>query len=197
VTAQVVLFAAPHDVVVVPRTAAELGDAVSRLPDTAPETERLRILSSLAQDAAGTGATVVLVWPPGAPPFGLWIQITPISGLELARAFVRSEADGWIGPLHAPLVGAGLEWFAAVSDHAADRRWSAAFADDELFVNLTLHAPSPAGLVARRALVESMVLPFLVIAEDAEPWSGDERLAAGLVVPAEPWPQLTSARATP
>jgi len=163
--AQVMLFEPPHGVVVVPGTIGALGDA----------------------DA---DATVVPVREEGFEPFDLWMQLTPISDIRLARGYVQGEAGSWVGALHAPLIGTGLEWFSPASDEHEDSRWSAVFADDGLFVSLTLRSASFAELVARRALVVSTVLPSLVIADGAEPWNSDETLGSGLVVAPEPWPQL-------
>lgn len=189
VAAQALLFAPPRGVLIAPKSPGEFEDAKSQLPDDVPDVERIRVLTSMAEDAADTDATVVLVWPEGFAPFGLWIQITPISIIRLANAFVRGEVDGWVGLLNAAHVGPGLEWFSPASDDSAPR-WSAVFADDGLFVNVTLTASSFADLVARRALVESTVLPSLVIAVDADAWRSDERLASGVIVAKESWPQL-------
>lgn len=178
-----------------PRSAAEIALEDAGLPD-APEAERTRVLTTMAHDAAEANATVVLVWQEGFAPFGLWIQITPISGIRLARDFVRGETSGWVGQVHAPHIGPGLEWFAPASEGESASRWSAVFADENLFVNLTLSASSFADLVARRSLVESTVLPSLVIAADAEPWTSLEELASGVIAAKEPWPQLTDAEPT-
>ncbi|WP_102193359.1 hypothetical protein [Microbacterium aurantiacum] len=183
------LFEPPSGVIIVPRADAA-GDAAKHLPEDVPEAERTRVLTSMARRAADTDATVVLVWPEGVEPFGLWIQLTPISNIRLAREFVRGGADGWIGPLHAELVGEGLEWFSLAPDEDSTSRWSAVFADDDLFVNLTLSAPSFSDLAMRRAFIESMVLPSLVIAEDADPWRSDHALTSGVIVAKENWPQL-------
>jgi len=187
--ARAVLFEPVDGVVVVPGADADVEETVAALAVDAPEADRIRVVSETARDAAEAGAAVVLVWQDGFEPFGLWIQITPISGIRLARAFVRASVDGWVGPLHAALIGEGLEWFSAASDES-DPRWSAVFADDELFVNLTLTASSSADLVARRALVDEVVLPSLVIADGAEAWRSDDALASGVIVAKERWPQL-------
>lgn len=189
--AQALLFAPPRGVLVVPTAPDEADGAQSALPDSVAETERLRVLRSMAKDAADTDATVVLVWQEGLAPFGVWIQITPISGIRLARDFVHGEIDGWAGTLHAPHIGSGVEWFAPASRDDSVPKWSAVFADDDLFVNLTVTASSSADLVARRALAASAVLPSLVIAVDAEPWRSDESLTSGVIVAKETWPQLT------
>ncbi|WP_407359105.1 hypothetical protein LTA6_001526 [Microbacterium sp. LTA6] len=193
--AQALLFAPPRGVLIAPKAADDFENAKSQLPDDVPDAERVRVLTAMAQDAADTDATVALVWQEDFGPFGLWIQITPIPSIRLARAFVKDEADGWIGPLRAELIGEGLEWFSPAADQESTPRWSAVFADDDLFVNVTLTAPSFADLVARRALVESAVLPSLVIAADAEPWRADERLASGVIVAKESWPHLSGTSA--
>ncbi|WP_341977110.1 hypothetical protein [Microbacterium sp. LWO13-1.2] len=190
------LFDPPSGVIVVPRADAELNDAAAQLPGDAPGAERIRVLTSMARSAADTDATVVLVWPEGVEPFGLWIQLTAISNIRLAREFVLSGADGWVGALRAELIGEGLEWFSSASDEDSDPRWSAVFADDDLFVNLTLSAPSFSDLVMRRAFVESMVLPSLLFAEGSELWRSDPALASDVVVAKESWPQLAGAEAT-
>jgi len=194
---QALLFDPPRGIVVVTADAAALEETAARLPDGTGLDERVSVLTAYAHDAADAGATMVLVWQDGFEPFGLWIQLTRISDIGLARAFVHGEIDGWVGALHAPLIGTGVEWFSPASDPHGDTRWSAVFADDELFVNLTLRAASFSELVARRALVENAVLPSLVIAEDAAPWSSDETLAAGVIVASEHWPQLSSTREEP
>ena len=194
---QALLFDPPRGIVVVTDDAAALEETAARLADGTGHEERVSVLTAYAQDAADAGATVVLVWQDGFEPFGLWIQLTRISGIGLARAFVHGEIDGWVGALSAPLVGTGVEWFSPASDPHGDPRWSAVFADDELFVNLTLRAASFSELVARRALVENVVLPSLVISEDAAPWSSDETLTAGVIVAPEHWPQLSSTREEP
>ena len=173
-----------------PKAPDEVDGARSALPDSIVEAERIRVLTSMAEDAADTDATIVLVWQEGFDPFGVWIQITPISGIRLARDFVLGEVDGWAGRLEAPHIGSGIEWFSPASDDDSAPRWSSVFADDDLFVNLTVTASSSADLVARRAIVESAVLPSLVIARDAEPWRSDESLASGVIVAKENWPQL-------
>jgi len=187
--ARAVLFEPLDGVVVVPGADADVEETVAALAVDAPEADRIRVVSETARDATEAGAAVVLVWQDGFEPFGLWIQITPISGIRLARAFVRASVDGWVGPLDAALVGEGLEWFSTASDES-DPRWSAVFADDALFVNLTLTASSSADLVARRALVDEVVLPSLVIADGAEAWRSDDALASGVIVAKERWPQL-------
>ncbi|MEV4776318.1 hypothetical protein [Microbacterium sp. LWH12-1.2] len=193
--AQALLFDPPRGVLIVSGAAAP-EEWVSHLPEDVPEAERLRVATSMAQEAAGTDATVVLVWPEGVAPFGLWIQITSISNIRLARDFVRGDADGWIGPLQAALIGQGLEWFSPATDEDAASRWSAVFADDDLFVHPTLSAPSFSDLVMRRSFVESMVLPSLVIAEGSELWRSDPALASDVIVAKESWPQLAGAEAT-
>jgi hypothetical protein len=187
--ARAVLFEPVDGVVVVPGADADVEETVAALAVDAPEADRIRVVSETARDAAEAGAAVVLVWQDGFEPFGLWIQITPISGIRLARAFVRASVDGWVGPLDAALIGEGLEWFSTASGES-DPRWSAVFADDALFVNLTLTASSSADLVARRALVDEVVLPSLVIADGAEAWRSDDALASGVIVAKERWPQL-------
>lgn len=193
--AQALLFQPPRGVLIVSgATAPE--EWASLLPAGVPEAERLRVATSMAQDADGTNATVVLVWPEGVEPFGLWIQLSPISSIRLAREFVRGGADGWIGLLHAELIGQGLEWFSPAADDDPASRWSAVFADGDLFVNLTLRAPSFSDLVLRRSFVESMVLPSLVIADGAQPWRSDPALTADVIVAKESWPQLAGVEGT-